>query len=549
MPGGERTRPRGRRLVEIASRLGALLNPATSFAQPAEAPVTSRESLVVAYHPEVRAIGQSILHAGGNAFDAFVAVAAAENVMAEGASSLAGSLGVLLYDAAQHEVAYLDADFSDPLDPTWRWREGMPRDGRAVLVPGAPAGLEVLARHYGTMPLDRLLQPSIELAERGFPVSRLMARMIAWRRKVLRRTEYGCRTFFSPRGRPLAVGETLRQPEVAAFLSSVADEGAAHVYSGPWGTRFLDVVRGSGGVLTERDLSGYGVSVHAPRRVEYRGRTIHACSGRTYGGLWALVALKTLEHQSLPAGTHYTDDAATLETMVRIAHQVWEEPALLDARTLDDPEAAASLLTPQHTGAIWQRVEDGGPFRGIARAGSHSYHIITIDRDGNCASGTTTIESDPWGEGVFVAGLPLSFAGAIPWSTAAGQRRLSPFSMHFVLDGDRLQFSVGAISNSVVEAAFQFLVSLIDYGLPVREVVCRPRFGTFPARPRLSTGKNWLDPRVNRRIVSALRKRGLRFERRGTLDTGLGAVLAVAADGTRTGICAPVPYVPAPFSS
>lgn len=531
--------------------LSNLFSPQRSFAQPAGPPVVRPDSIVVAFHPRLRQIGHAILDSGGNAFDAFVALVAAQNVLSEGASTLAGPLAALVRTGSDGRVRYLDADFNDPLDPDWRWHPRMPKDGRAVLVPGAPAGLEVLARELCTRPLADLLQPAIRLAEDGFPVHNLLARFIRWRAKTLRRSAYGRRTFFSPRGRPLCPGQTLRQPEVALFLSRLGDEGAGYVYSGDWGKEFLTAVRADHGVLTAADLERYTVRWHEPWATTYRGLTLCSSSGHSYGGLWVLLALKTLEHSAVGAGPHYSADADLLETLVRVAREVWAEGWILDTEVLEDRPLVESRLTSGHAGEIWARVRGRVAGQPGPAAGSHSYHIIVVDRDGNAASGTTTIEADPWGEGQFVQGVPLSPAGAIPLSTAPGRRRLSPFSIHFALVDDRLRFAVGAISNSVVETAFQFLVNLIDYHHPVGATVASPRFGTFPIGRRfvLDLGRNWLDPRVEKSLVKTLKRRGLAFERTRIVDTGTGCIVASDRTGTLSGICAPLPYIQDPFGT
>src|SRR5947208_1799267 len=83
----------------VLDRLAYLVRPQRAFHQPADEPTSRRGSIVAAFHPQLTEIGYAILDSGGNAFDAFVAVAAAQNVLAEGASSLAGPLGVLGYSA------------------------------------------------------------------------------------------------------------------------------------------------------------------------------------------------------------------------------------------------------------------------------------------------------------------------------------------------------------------------------------------------------------------------------------------------------------------
>jgi gamma-glutamyltranspeptidase/glutathione hydrolase len=533
----------------MLDRLAYLVRPQRAFHQPADEPTSRRGSIVAAFHPQLTEIGYGILDAGGNAFDAFVAVAAAQNVLAEGASSLAGPLGVLGYSVERGGAFYLDADFNDPLDPDWHWHARMPKDGRAVLVPGAPAGLEALAANYGTRPFAELLQPAIRLADEGFQVSKLLATFIAWRAKVLKRTDYGTQTFFSSTGKPLRPGETIRLPVVAAFIANLADLGSSYVYSGDWGTRFLEIVQANHGVLTHDDLDAYRVAEEMPWTSTYRGHSLVSCSGHAYGGLWTQLALKTLEHTSLPAEPHYSSDVDLLQLMVQIAREVWSESWILECRVLEDRPLVESRLTSAYTEAIWERSGEHVSRANTPASGTHSYHIIVVDEQGNAASGTTTIEADPWGEGTFVEGIPLSTAGVLPMSTAPGERRLSPFSMHLVFHGGLLRFSVGAISNSVPEAAFQILVNLIDYGLPLDGAVSLPRFGSFPLKRRLDLSKNWLDPRISKDIVKNLNKRGLKFERRGIIDTGLGTVMAVDGDGVLYGIATPLPYIAEPLAT
>lgn len=525
-----------------------------SFYQQAERSAGGRSSsggAVIAYHPRAREIGEDVLHAGGNAFDAFVATVAAENVLAEGVSSLAGPLGVLIYRAQDDRVTYLDADFNDPLDPSGLWTTPDRKLGKSALVPGAPAGLEVLATTYGRTDFAELLRPAIELAENGFPVNRLMANFIARQAKVLKTTRYGRSTFFA-RGEPLAAGDIIRQPELADFLRGLADEGAAYVYRGGWGERFLSLIEEKGGRLTNKDLAQYSVKWCDPWTTTYRDYSLHSSSGRSYGGLWTLLALKTLERTALLEERHYCHDADALELMIRIARQVWSEPDLLDYRALDDPETIKSLLTPEHANSIWERVRDKVPPHIMGSKGSHSYQIIVTDGEGNIASGTTTIESEPWAEGLFVEGVALPSSGMIPWNTEPGTRRLSPFSIHFAFRDGLPRFVVGSISNSVVETSFQLLVNLIDYRMSARGAVSAPRFGTFPyrgtaKRPSLRLDTNWLDPRVERSVVKALKERGIKVEQQGIIDTGLGAVTRILPDGTYDGVTAPVPYLSNPF--
>jgi gamma-glutamyltranspeptidase/glutathione hydrolase len=526
---------------------------ARTFPQRAERLIIRKGGSVFAYHPEAREIGEAILRSGGNAFDAFVATTAAENVLAEGVSSLAGPLGVLIFRAEDGQVVYMDADFDDPLDPSGRRSVNDSRPGATVLVPGTPAGLEALATRYGRLPFAELLQPAIALAADGFPVNRMMAGLIARFEKLLKKSEYGHNTFFR-NGRALEVGEIIQQPEVADFLYRLGKEGSAYVYNGDWRDRFLSVVASSGGRLTAKDLGEYSVKWSVPWTTTYRGCTIHSSSGQSYGGLWVLLALKTLEHTTLPATPRYWEDADTLEQMIRISRQVWSEPDIFDHHLLGDSEIIQPLLTADYARSIWERVRSKSASNFMGVAGSHSYHIIVTDDEGNIANGTTTIQSDPWAQGIFVQGIPLTSGGGIPWRTEPGKRRLSPLSIHLVFQDGRPRFAVGSFSNSVVEASFQFLVKLIDYQMPALDVVSTPRFGTFPNRGNLlklslKLDRNWLDPRVESEIVKTLKARGIKVEHKGPVDTGLGVVVCIEPGGEIEGSIAPIPYLSNPFKS
>jgi gamma-glutamyltranspeptidase/glutathione hydrolase len=520
-----------------------------TFSQAAE-PIKRRGAVVIAYHPEAREIGEAIMRSGGNAFDAFIATVAAENVLAEGASSLAGSLSVLTYHAADATVQYLDADYNDPHAPAGDAAANK-NLGRAMLVPGAPAGLEALATRYGSMPFSELLEPALELAQNGFHVNRLMEAAIRQCDATLNRTSYGRETFFR-NGKAPQKGEMFYQPEVATFLHQLGKEGAAYVYTGEWGNRFLETVQSQGGVLTEKDLSEYRVRWCEPFRSTYRGHTIYSSSGNSFNGIWVLLALKTVEHLDLPKTPYYWDDADTLETLIRISHQVWSEPTIFNYLALNDRERIEAILTPEHTRSILQKARDRMPLNFMGLGGTHSYQIITVDAAGNIANGTTTINAGPWGDGIFVEGIPITNAGRIPWNTKPGERRLSPFSSHLVQKDEKPRFGVGSIGNSVPEASFQLLLKLIDYDLPVVDAVATPRFGTFPdssssRKISVKLDRNWLDPRIDEAIVKTLKKRGLKFQQKGLVETGLGAAIRFEDDESATGLTAPVPYLTNPF--
>ena len=534
------------RLARAAAAIGHAANvlfgtPSNRHGSPAAFPdrgevAVSDGPMVIAYHPSARQAGEGVLAAGGNACDAFVAAVVAENVVAEGASSLAGSLSALVHVAAEGRTLYLDGGFNDPVDRAAAWSPGR-GTGRAVLVPGAPAALAALHGRFGRLPWARLLEPGIALAEEGFAPTRLMSAVAALRTRELRRSDYGRATYRPDDGLP----PRMHLPHVAAFLRRLAEDGPDHVYRGAWGKAFLRTVAAAGGRLTARDLSVYEARWDEPHVGDFRGCRVESSSGRSYGGLWVQLALATLDRSGI-------DDAGSIAQRMAIARGTWREPRLFDPAVLDD-RSASRWRAADGAPAVIEGLVDG---EGRAAAAAHSYPIIVRDGDGTIVNGTTTAQSEPWGDGLFVQGVSLTASGRIAFGVAPGERRLSPFSQHLVHGDDGPRLVVGTISNSAVEAAFQLLATLVGTDADLGAAVALPRFGTFPPkrrslRPKPDLSRMWLDPRVGREERDAIAARRLRVSQRDPVDTGLGAVMRIGP-GRIEGATLPLPYLDDPFA-
>ena len=510
--------------------------------------------IVLSYHPRATEIGLDVLRSGGNAFDAFVATTMAEYVLSEGGTSMAGLVGALLYNAKTGALEYLDADYNRVADPAGMWNPRMKKVGKAIPIPGAIAGLEALSKRHGTKPYAELLQRAVELASDGFRVSRFHAAMIAWRARLLRRSAYGRRTYFR-RGKALAAGDLLRQPEVAELLVNLQREGAAYMYRGEWARQFIRTVREHGGLATLADLAAYRVSWRRPLRTTYRNLDIYTTGGRNFGGLWTLLALKALENTNVARLGHFSRSADALALMVSTARATWAESWIFDYRRLDNRKFVESRLTPAHGDRIWGRLPRGLAAPPVQRIRPHSYHVIVVDAEGNAITGTNTYQQWlPWGSGVFVHGvfLPnIRRSAAYPDEVPPGSRRVNGLTMHLVFDRRALRFVTGSIGDTILEASYQWLVNLIDYRMGAAEAVATPGFGTFPHDvnyTNIDWTSNWLSPKIRPTIVRALETRGLKFEQRGPLvgtglDSGLGAVAVVQPNGTVDGSVAPWPGV------
>jgi len=222
---------------------------------------------VATAHPLATDAGIEILKKGGNAFDAAVAVSAALAVVEPYASGLGGGGFWLLHrvsdqkqvmidgretaPAAAHRDMYLDAG-GNPV------RERSLNGPLAAGIPGTPAALDHLARHYGKLSLQASLAPAIRLAKHGFDVSRHYRKLAAYRQDVMRRWAYGSGIFLD-NGQVPEVGQRIVQPDLAAVLTRLAEHGRDGFYRGPVAERLVSGVREHGGIWSLDDLGDYHI--------------------------------------------------------------------------------------------------------------------------------------------------------------------------------------------------------------------------------------------------------------------------------------------------
>lgn len=503
--------------------------------EPAPDSRSVRAPLVVSYHEIARAAGYRVLNSGGNAFDAYIAVTMVENVVSSGYVTLAGLLSTLIYHAGTGKTVYLDGGYNSVLHPEGTFDYKNPVIGKMVVVPGVVAGLAAISKRYGRLSFAKVLQPAIEIAQKGFVIDEREAGYIKTAARKLKSTEYGRRTYF-PEGTPLQAGEILKQPELAEFLGKLAHQGAGYMYEGEWAARCVAAVNKAGGRMTLKDLASYRPTWTRPWKISYRGFDIHASSGRSMLALWTLLALKTLEHTDIQSSGHFSVSADALEILVRTARAVQKEQWIKDYRCLDDRELVNSRLTSNYTAGIWAKVKGELSIDyPQTPPGHHTLSSIIADKEGSVVCGKHSINSELWGTGIFVQGVLLNGSGDMTGRfTGLGQRRTQGAANFIIFKNGDLKYACGTFSFSNPQAAFQFLVNILDYGLPPDRAVELPRFGSFPidqSNWTVDVSKNWLDQRVSPGIVAALKARGIFFSQEKPL-LGKGCIAEFFPDGS-----------------
>ena len=397
------------RLLIVALAAGVLGGGGAAAARAGSPP----RAAVVSAHPLATAAGRQVLAAGGNAFDAAVAVSGALSVVEAYSCGLGGGGFWLLHSADGREVM-VDGREEAPgaatrdmyQDESGQVIEGASINGpRAAGVPGEPAALAHIAREYGELPLSRTLAPAIRYAREGFEVTGRYRRLAGFRREVLSRHPRAAGIFLDD-GEVPAKGTVIHQPDLARTLERLAAEGRSGFYAGPVARELARSNRAAGGLITREDLAGYRVVEREPVTARVAGHRVVSASPPSSGGIALVQILRMLEARGYAErGTilriHLLIEAMRRAYRDRAVHLGDTDFVDVPVERLTSRAYNAGLAATIHPGrATPSRYLPGPP---AARGkGPHTTHFSVIDARGNRVAATLSINY-PFGSG-FVAG-------------------------------------------------------------------------------------------------------------------------------------------------
>jgi len=381
-------------------------------------PVTAQTPVNAALataHPYASDAGEEILRAGGNAFDAAVAITAALAVVEPYASGLGGGGFWLLHRAADgkqimidgREVAPSSASKNMYLDKNGDIIKGASINGpKAAGIPGVPAGLEHLAKEYGRLSLKETLAPAIRFAEQGFPVTERYRKLANYRLKIMQSYPSTAAIFLEDNKIP-NLGYKIIQKDLAETLKQIATHGVTYFYTGGLASRMVENIRHNGGQWSVQDLARYHVIEREPVVIQYKNLRIISAPPPSSGGIVLAQIFGILEHFDLDAVEDverkhiiieamrraYRDRAAYLgdPDFVEINQQRLLDKDYLEglAITIDPDRATPSLVL--------------GDVPVSQQAGTQTTHFSVIDKEGNRVSATLSINL-PFGSGFVVPG-------------------------------------------------------------------------------------------------------------------------------------------------
>jgi gamma-glutamyltranspeptidase/glutathione hydrolase len=522
--------------------------------------------MVATAHPRATQAAIDARRAGGNAIDAAVAACAMLGVVDPANSGLGGGCFMLLVLADGRRIV-LDGRETAPAAAT---ETMFVRDGTAdpaastvgPLASGVPGALAVYAdavRRFGRRPLGDALRPAAVVAADGFAIDPGLAARVAQEADALRTFPASREVWFRADGRPLAAGDRLMQPDLAATYRRIADDGPDWFYRGGFARAVGEWMTAHGGVLTAADFAGYRPVEREPLSTTYRGFTILLPPPPSSGGVHVAQILRMLEGFDLAGLQEPGLREHLLAESMKLAfadRAFWlGDPAFTRVpRGLVDAAYGARLAAAIDPARATPVVGPGTPpdaAADIFRPDRHTTHVSVADADGNWVAVTTTLNT--WfGSKVIVPGTGVllnnemddfsiqpgvanafGLVGGAANAVAAGKRPLSSMSPTIVLQGDRPVIALGGAGGpTIISQTVQHLVFMLDLGLSPAAAVAAPRIHHQWRPDRLV-----VEPGIPPAVRAALLARGHVLDDRRTI--GVSQIVAREADGTFTGASDP----------
>ena len=430
-----------------------------------------------------------ILRQGGNAIDAAIAANAVLGLTEPTGNGIGGDLFAIVWNAESEELLGLNASGRSPYDLTLEYlkengHDNVPyRGALSVSVPGCISGWFALHEKMGSLPMTTILQPAIDYARNGFPLTEVIASGWKGNARVLQKYD-GFSDIFMPNGKTPEKGEIFKNPGLANTLEKIANEGQDAFYKGEIAKTIADYIKEQGGFLSTKDLADHTADWVEPVSTNYRGYEVYELppNGQGTAVLQMLNILEGYDLASMGFGSadyiHHLVEAKKVAYEDRAKYYADPDFAQIPMDQLISKEyaqARAELIDPDRAGDEYPagELEQG-----------NTIYMTVADGEGNMIS---LIQSNYSGMGSGMTppglGFILQNRGAL-FSLEEGHNNVyephkRPFHTiipAFVTKDGKPHLSFGLMGGAMQpQGHVQVLVNMIDFGMNVQEAGDAPR--------------------------------------------------------------------------
>ena len=467
---------------------------------------TKNKGLVVSAHPLASEAGAKIMKMGGNAYDAVIATQYALAVVYPQAGNIGGG-GFLVGVKNNGEKFTIDFRETAPekssrdmyLDKKGKANTDLSQNGRlAVGIPGSVAGFFATLKH-AKLPMEKLIQPAIDLAEQGFAVTQREASLLNNQMEYFHQHNKN-KTVFQ-KSTPWKQGDLLIQKELASTLRLIQKNGAKGFYEGKIAQLIVDEMKRGNGIITLNDLKNYKVVERKPISFDYKGTEIVSMPLPSSGGILLAQMLKMSSYENLEK--YQQNSTPAVQIMVEAERRSFADRA----EYMGDPnfikDQTEMLISDSYLKNRWKSFTmnratpsaEVGKIIPQPKESTETTHISIIDKEGNAVSVTTTING-LYGSKVVVTGagfllnnemddfsvkpgVPNMF-GAVGGEANAiqpGKRMLSSMTPTIVMKNKKPYIIVGTPGGTTIPTAvYQSIVNIIDFKLSPNMAVNSPKF-------------------------------------------------------------------------
>lgn len=480
--------------------------------------VMGRHGMVAAAHPLASLAGVDVLRRGGDAIDAAICVNAVLNVTQPGACGIGGDLFALIYRADEGRVRFLNGSGKTPMatDASRLMEDGaVPERGiQSVSVPGCVDAWFAMHDAYGTVGMEELLAPAIDLAANGFPLSDKMAAAIE---ETLRLDPHPTWVdTFAPGGVAPRAGRIFRQPDLARSLSQIAAGGRDAFYKGPIAEAIVAFSRSLGGWFAPEDLAEHQSEWGDPLHSTYRGYTVYETPPNTQG-LAALIGLNILEGYDLAAMDWWDPRRVHLQVEAKKMAFAERDRHVADPGRYQAP--LEKLLSKEFAAVLRERLD---PVRAmptpqsLPRSQGTTYFAVA-DGKGNLVSCVQSLFKGfgalvvPPGTGISLhnRGSYFSVDPSHPNVIAGGKRPFHTLIASMAFRDDRPVLVFGTMGgDGQPQTHVQVMTNLFDFGMDLQQAIEAPRWLHGEPGPQTAGAKLYLESRFGHDLAAALGEMG-----------------------------------------